>query len=219
MKQILFKLVSKPDKWRNSMNLVQKYYQIQALTLDKLTQLDGLPSLAFRIYLANVFWMAGNSKWNPFDPDSSLQPTIEWFGNADWGLGLPFPALLGFLAWAAEYFGAILLVLGLATRWISIPLIITMLVAIFSVHIDHGWAAIASSADGEIASRVDAARSLLQEHGNYDWLTAKGSFVILQNGIEFATTYLIMLLSLLFVGGGRYVSADYYLNNHFKRQA
>ena len=63
--------------------------------------------------------------------------------------------------------------------------------------------------------RVGAARELLQEHGNYSWLTAKGSFVILQNGIEFAVTYLIMLVSLLFTGGGRYFSVDYYLSQLF----
>ena len=199
------------------MSIVNKYYQIQKATLDKISFLDGLPSLAFRLYLANVFWMAANNKWNPFNPDSSLQPTIDWFGNSDWGLGLPMPELLGSLAWATEYFGTILLIFGLATRWISIPLIATMIVAIFTVHIENGWAAIASSADGEIASRVDAARSLLQEHGNYDWLSAKGGFVILQNGIEFAFTYLLMLVSLLFAGGGKYFSVDYYLNKHFNK--
>ena len=198
------------------MNLIERYYQIQSLTIDKITFLNGLPALAFRVYLANVFWMAANNKWNPFDETSSLQPTIDWFGNADWGLGLPFPELLGSLAWATEYFGAIFLLVGFATRWISIPLIVTMVVAILTVHIDHGWSAIASSADGEIASRVDAARSLLQEHGNYEWLTEKGVFVILQNGIEFAFTYMIMLFSLLFVGGGRFVSIDYFLNRYFK---
>ncbi|HEX5635541.1 MAG TPA: DoxX family protein, partial [Gammaproteobacteria bacterium] len=31
------------------------------------------------------------------------------------------------------------------------------------------------------------------------------------NGIEFAATYLIMLLVLFFYGAGRYVSADYWL--------
>ena len=200
------------------MNLVEKYYQFQTSTIDKIDFMSGLPSLAFRVYLANIFWMAGNSKWNPFDSESSLQPTIDWFGNADWGLGLPFPELLASLAWATEYFGALLLLVGLATRWISIPLIATMVVAIFTVHIENGWSAIASSSDGEIASRIGAVRSLLQEHGNYDWLTEKGGLVILQNGIEFAFTYLIMLASLFFVGGGRFVSVDYFLNKHFSKR-
>ncbi|MFT6734489.1 MAG: putative oxidoreductase [Polaribacter sp.] len=200
------------------MSLVQKYYQLQASTIDKIDFLSGLPSLAFRIYLANVFWMAGNNKWNPFDSESSLQPTIDWFGNSDWGLGLPFPELLAFMAWATEFFGAIFLLLGFATRWISIPLIATMVVAIFTVHIDHGWSAIASSADTDVASRIEAVRSILQEHGNYEWLTEKGVLVILQNGIEFAFTYLLMLASLLFAGGGRFVSVDYFLDRHFKQK-
>jgi uncharacterized membrane protein YphA (DoxX/SURF4 family) len=101
--------------------------------------------------------------------------------------------------------------LGLATRWISVPLIITMLVAIFAVHWDRGWAAIADSGAPEIALRLGAAKDLLMEHGNYAWLSERGSLVILNNGIEFAVTYLVMLLSLLFTGGGRYVSLDFYL--------
>jgi uncharacterized membrane protein YphA (DoxX/SURF4 family) len=63
-----------------------------------------------------------------------------------------------------------------------------------------------------VAVRLGAAREILQEHGNYSWLTAKGNFVILNNGIEFGVTYLIMLFSLLFTGGGRYTSVDYYLS-------
>ena len=114
-----------------------------------------------------------------------------------------------------EAIGALLLLLGLATRWISIPLIVTMLVAIFAVHWDSGWAAIADSSSQEVAVRLGAAKDILREHGNYSWLTEKGSFVILNNGIEFAVTYLLMLFALLFTGGGRYVSVDYYLSRLF----
>ena len=56
------------------------------------------------------------------------------------------------------------------------------------------------------------ARDILREHGNYAWLTEKGNLVVLNNGIEFAVTYLVMLLALLFSGGGRYTSVDYYLS-------
>jgi uncharacterized membrane protein YphA (DoxX/SURF4 family) len=114
------------------------------------------------------------------------------------------------LAWAAEYFGAIALVLGLAVRWVSIPLMVTMVVAAVTVHWGNGWLAIA-----EPSAQLEAARSLLQEHGNYDWLTEKGPFVILNNGIEFATTYFIMLLTLFFIGAGKYVSADYWIDRKF----
>ena len=122
------------------------------------------------------------------------------------GLGLPFPALLAYLAAYTEFVGAFLLLIGLATRWISIPLMATMLVAIFAVHWPNGWAAIADSSAPEVAERLGAAREILREHGDYAWLTARGNFVILNNGVEFAVTYLVMLLSLFFTGGGRYTS-------------
>ncbi|TGD71543.1 DoxX family protein [Mangrovimicrobium sediminis] len=186
--------------------IARAYYTIHNGIFRRLQHIDGLAPLALRLYLVPVFWMAGTQKLG------SIDSTIEWFGNAEWGLGLPAPTLLAYLAAYTEAVGALLLLLGLATRWISIPLMITMLVAIFAVHWDNGWAAIADSGSREVAVRLGAAKELLREHGNYSWLTEKGNFVILNNGIEFAVTYLIMLFSLLFTGGGRYVSVDYYLS-------
>jgi putative oxidoreductase len=165
---------------------------------------DFLAPLTLRLYLAPVFWMASNNKWNPFDANSSLDGVIGWFGEG--GLNLPFPEIMAYLAWGAEYFGAIFLVLGFAVRWISIPLMTTMIVAAVTVHWGNGWLAIA-----EPSAQLEAARSILQEHGNYDWLTQNGGFVILNNGIEFATTYFIMLMTLFFIGAGKYVSADYWI--------
>lgn len=178
--------------------------------LNKTRGLDFLAPLALRLYLVPVFWMAANNKWNPFDSDSSLQSTIDWFGNPDWGLGLPFPEVLGHLAWGAEYFGAILLLLGLAVRWVSIPLMITMIVAAVTVHLDNGWLAIA-----EPNAQLEAARGLLKRYGNYEWLTQSGNIVILNNGVEFATTYFIMLFTLFFIGAGKFVSLDYWINRRF----
>lgn len=182
------------------------YYRLHNAAFPRLQQLDGLAPLALRLFLVPVFWMAGTQKI------AGMQQTIEWFGNPDWGLGLPFPTLLAYLAAYTEAIGALLLLLGLATRWIAIPLMVTMLVAIFAVHWDYGWAAIADSSSQEIAVRLGTAKDLLREHGNYAWLTEKGNLVVLNNGIEFAVTYFVMLLSLLFTGGGRYVSVDYYLS-------
>lgn len=187
-------------------------------TIDQQLQSISMPvaSLAIRLYLVPIFWMAGWQKLQHF-PE-----TIEWFGNSDWGLGLPFPDLLALLATATELAGAFLLAIGLLTRWISIPLIVTMLVAIFSVHIEHGWQAIADPSAPfanqqvmESAEKLQAARELLQTHGNYDWLTSSGKFVILNNGIEFAVTYLVMLLALMGLGSGRWTSLDYYLQKKF----
>ncbi len=176
--------------------------------LDAIRAMDFLAPLALRLYLAPVLWMAGNKKLEDMDS------TIAWFGNPDWGLGLPEPA---FMAWAAalsEVGGAILLLFGLATRWVSIPLLITMAVAAVTVHLQHGWAAIAESP--ESGQRLNAAISILKEHGDYRWLTEQGDFVILNNGIEFAVTYFLMLLTLFFMGAGKYFSMDYWVARRFR---
>jgi uncharacterized membrane protein YphA (DoxX/SURF4 family) len=185
------------------------YYALHNAIFPRLQHLDGLAPLALRLYLVPVFWMAGTQKI------AGIDNTIEWFGNPDWGLGLPFPELLAYMAAYTEAIGALLLLLGLATRWISIPLMVTMLVAIFAVHWGNGWAAIADSGAQEVAVRLGAAKDILREDGNYAWLTEKGNFVILNNGIEFGVTYLLMLFALLFTGGGRYTSVDYYLSRLF----
>jgi putative oxidoreductase len=180
--------------------------------LDRSSAVDFVPSLLLRLYLAPVFWMAGWNKLTGFDS------TVQWFGNPDWGLGLPFPLVMAVLATAAELGGAVLLLLGLAVRWISLPLMATMLVAIFAVHWPNGWLAIAEGS-GLFATprtvmaieQLAQAKALLREHGDYDALTEHGSLVMLNNGIEFGATYLVMLLSLFFLGAGRYVSVDYWI--------
>ena len=185
------------------------YYSIHNAIFPRLQYLDGLAPLALRLYLVPVFWMAGTQKI------AGMENTIEWFGNPEWGLGLPYPWRMAHLAAYTEAIGALLLLLGLATRWISIPLMVTMLVAIFAVHWDNGWAAIADSSAQEVAVRLGAAKEILREHGNYTWLTEKGNFVVLNNGIEFGVTYFVMLLALLFTGGGRFTSVDYFLSRLF----
>lgn len=192
------------------------FIKLQQL-LDSTRALDFLAPLALRLYLAPIFWMAGMSKVSGFED------TVAWFANPDWGLGLPFPTLLAGLATATEVGGAVLLVFGLGVRWISIPLMVTMLVAIFYVHWNHGWQTIADAkfcmfncADAiDASNRLSAAKDILREYGNYDWLTGQGSITILNNGIEMAATYLIMLLALFFIGGGRYFSADYWIARRF----
>jgi uncharacterized membrane protein YphA (DoxX/SURF4 family) len=177
--------------------------------ITKLQHLSGVAPLAIRIYLFLPFYLAGSKKFGAMDN------TIAWFEHS---LELPFPELMAYLAATTEFVGAFLLIAGFATRLIAIPLMITMIVAAVTVHWDNGWYAIAQSSDPEVGNRLEAARSILQEHGKMDWLTAKGSFVILNNGIEFAATYFVMLLSLLFTGGGRYTSVDYWLNKRFQQQ-
>lgn len=192
--------------------------KLQAL-IDSTRMADFIAPLALRLYLAPIFWMAGTNKL------SNMESTIAWFANPDWGLGLPFPALLAWMAALTEAGGAILLLTGLAVRWISVPLMVTMLVAMATVHWQNGWLAIAEGAQSLFASdrtiaaveRLDRAKEILQTHGNYEWLTENGSLVVLNNGIEFAATYFIMLLVLFFYGAGRIVSIDYWVHRKFQR--
>jgi len=198
------------------------YQQIIA----RLQVADGIPLLLLRLYLAPVMIQAG---WNKA---SSFDSIVDWFGNDDYGLGLPMPLVMAFLATAAELVGGVLLLLGALTRLVSIPLMVTMIVAMVSVHAKNGWLAIADAsswlADGTILlnenimaapEKISAAKSLLQEHGHYDWLTSSGNFVVLNNGIEFAATYFIMLLVLFIYGGGRFFSVDYYVNKAMRSKS
>lgn len=186
-----------------------------------------VPLLLLRLLLAVAFISAGLSKLDGF------ANTVAWFGNDDWGLGLPFPYLMAILATWTEILGGLLLLLGFATRLAAIPLGVTMLVAIFAVHLPYGWFAIAPSNPEnsqakiaamvgfpgaqeslenslEVGARLARAKGILKSHGNYNWLTEKGSFVVLNNGVEFAVIYLSMLLVLLYFGPGRYLSIDYW---------
>ncbi|MDH5396387.1 MAG: DoxX family protein [Gammaproteobacteria bacterium] len=194
---------------------MDKLKQLQSL-LDRTKKADFLAPLLLRLYLVPIFWMAGTQKYHSFSD------TAEWFGNAEWGLGLPFPTLMAFLATATELVGAIMLLIGLGVRWVSIPLMFTMVVAAASVHWTNGWLAISAgggifATDRTVAAveRLDKAKSILEQHGNMQWLTEHGSLVMLNNGIEFAATYFIMLLTLFFIGAGKFVSADYWIAKKF----
>lgn len=180
--------------------------------LDSTRAADWLAPLLLRLYLAPIFWMAGVNKYRAFSS------TVEWFGDKNWGLGLPFPTLMASLATATELAGAVLLLFGVGVRWVSIPLMATMVVAMTTVHWHNGWLAIAegmgpfaTERTSAAVERLAAAKEILMQHGDYEWLTEYGSLAILNNGLEFAVTYFVMLLVLFFIGGGRYVSADYWL--------
>ncbi len=190
---------------------------------------EGIAPLLLRVFLAPILIKAGYGKLQLgaenvsfFDRLMADPNVVAWFGNPDWGLGLPMPDLLAALAGWTEFLGGWLLLFGLLTRLISIPLMLTMIVAATTAHWSNGWHALPEAkltvpwewrADSieEGLDRKSRAVSILKEHGNYDYLTSAGSFTVLKNGIEFAATYFIMLLSLLFTGGGRFTSLDYWL--------
>lgn len=212
------------------LNLANRVHDL----LDGFRKIDFLAPLALRLYLAPVFIAAGLNKLSGF------AGVVDWFGNPDWGLGLAFPAVLAGLAIAAELGGGFLLLFGLGTRYVAVPLMVTMLVAMFAVHWKDGWFAVAPSDpqtsmaaplakigfpgaeqslanSREVGQRLDRARSILREHGNYEWLTERGNLVVLNNGIELAATYFSMLLVLFFYGAGRFLSLDYWIHRRFRQ--
>lgn len=186
--------------------------------LDKTKKVDFLGPLALRTFLAPIFIIAG---WNKLN---ALEDTSYYFGEY---LGLPAPMLMALLAGLAEFTGGLSLVFGVGLRLMVIPMMITMAVAAGTAHWDNGWHALPESTltvpwewrtdliDGA-HERKGRIQSLLQEHGNYSWLTEAGNVTILKNGIEFAATYFIMLLMLLFTGAGRYCSLDYWIARKYR---
>ena len=176
---------------------------------------SGLPLLALRIYLFPILLQSG---WKKF---AAFEYHLEWFGDS---LGLPFPWLMVVLAGLAEFGGAILLLIGWFTRLVTIPLMITMLVAAFLVHGDHGWLTLSDSSSWLANERVMEAKPkkaeiirIVKEHGDYKRLTSSGRITLLNNGMQLAITYFVMLLVLFFFGGGRYVSVDYWLSKGLNR--
>lgn len=206
------------------------YHQI----IQSIKSCDFIVLFSLRLYLAPIFIIAG---WGKLQNFSDM---VEWFGNSDWGLGLPAPELMLVLAIIAELVGGFALLFGLLTRLFSFMLIITMLVAAFKVHWSNGWFAITPTDTHtsiatvlnqigfwgseqslqnsmQASERLERAKEILQTHGNYEWLTETGNFVILNNGIEFSITYLLMLCVLFIYGAGKYISLDYLCNYFYKK--
>jgi len=87
-------------------------------------------SLLFaRVAIAYGFYNPALVKW------SNFEATVAWFSS----LGIPFASVAAFVTASVEVVAIVLLLLGLFTRFISIPLMVIMLVAILTVHIGHGF--------------------------------------------------------------------------------
>jgi uncharacterized membrane protein YphA (DoxX/SURF4 family) len=173
---------------------------------------DFLALLAVRLYLLPTLYEGAHAKVTGFGQ------VVAWFGTpvAQGGLGLPLPLVMASLATGTEVAGLICIALGLCTRLIAVPLMILTIVAGASVHWVHGWAAIAGKTT-EASLRLDGLMSWLAHDfpGRFNYVTALGDPVVLNNGMEFTATYGIMVLVLFFFGAGRYVSADYWLAERF----
>lgn len=200
--------------------MIQQSILFYQKLVTQLQQLDFIPLLLLRLYLTPVMMQAGWTKLQNFDS------TLSWFADPDWGLGLPAPVLLLSLVILLELGGGLALLLGLFTRLTALGLSVTMVVAMLTVHAKNGWLAIADAtswlADGTIfrneavmaaPDKLAQANQILQQQPDYDWLISSGKLVVLNNGIEFAATYFVMLLVLVVYGAGRWLSLDYWLSS------
>ena len=200
-----------------------------------LPHFDGSAALLIRLILAPVMIAAGCEKMHGENWFHSALDTFPFPFNV-----LPAEVSWNLAMWT-EFVGGICLLLGLGTRIFAIALAVTMFVAAWSVHLPNGWAAVAPSqppavcvpesaeyAAGnawehyvhcynvnertlEAAKRLQKAKEILRREADFSYVNGMGPLVKLNNGIEFATMYFAMLLALLFIGGGRYVSADWWL--------
>jgi len=93
--------------------------------------LKDLPLLLIRLTLAYGFYTPAMNKW------SDIESVAGWFES----MGYPLPTFNAYMAASTEIAGVVLLALGFASRLISIPLIIIMLVAIITVHGGNGFEA------------------------------------------------------------------------------
>ncbi|NML57128.1 HvfX family Cu-binding RiPP maturation protein [Chryseobacterium cheonjiense] len=104
--------------------MIEKYYQAAG-------KLSDLPLLLIRLILAYGFYNPAMMKLR------DINSIADWFSS----INIPFPLVNAYLAAGTEISGVVLLTLGLFTRIISIPLMVTMVVAIVTVHWGNGFEA------------------------------------------------------------------------------
>lgn len=91
-------------------------------------------ALVLRLPLGIIFAAHGAQKLFGWFGGYGLEGTGQWMAS----IGLEPGLLLAALSGSAEFFGGLFLILGLLTRPSALVLAVTMLVAIFSVHINNG---------------------------------------------------------------------------------
>lgn len=95
---------------------------------------QSFSALPLRLIAGILFIAHGAQKLFAWFGGYGLDGTGQWMES----IGLAPGYLMALMAGSAEFFGGLLLVVGFVTRPTSFVLAITMLVAIFTVHIDNG---------------------------------------------------------------------------------
>ena len=95
---------------------------------------NSFSQLALRLPLGIIFAAHGAQKLFGWFGGYGLEGTGQWMAS----IGLEPGVLMAALSGSAEFFGGVALILGLLTRPAALVLAVTMVVAIFSVHINNG---------------------------------------------------------------------------------
>ncbi len=94
----------------------------------------GVAALILRVPVGLILAAHGAQKLFGWFGGYGLEGTGQWLAS----IGLEPGTLMALLAGSAEFFGGLALVLGLLTRPAALVSAVTMLVAIFAVHIGNG---------------------------------------------------------------------------------
>lgn len=136
-----------------------------------------LPQFFLRAILFWEFWEAGKMKY-----DGGTEG--NWFASIQDSFPFPFNVIDPGLSWNMAMWGemvfAVLILLGLFTRFAAISLIMVTVVATSAVHWPESWSSISQLWEGYVISNQGA--------GNY----------------KLPLLYVIMLLPLLFSGAGKF---------------
>ena len=94
----------------------------------------GLDTVALRVGAGTIFAAHGAQKLFGWYGGYGLEGTASWMAS----IGLEPGMLMAVLAGGAEFFGGLLLIVGLLVRPVALLLAATMVVAIVSVHLQNG---------------------------------------------------------------------------------
>lgn len=95
----------------------------------------GLDTVALRVGAGAIFAAHGAQKLFGWYGGYGLEATASWMAS----IGLEPGMLMAALAGGVEFFGGLLLIVGLLVRPVALLLAATMVVAIVSVHLQNGF--------------------------------------------------------------------------------
>ena len=107
---------------------------MKSLTNKITTTATGLDTLPLRVGAGVIFAAHGAQKLFGWFGGYGLEGTGGWMAS----IGIESGVLMAVLAGGAEFFGGLLLIVGLLVRPAAVVLAITVIVAIVAVHLQNG---------------------------------------------------------------------------------